>query len=187
MGRALLFTGNARVGKTTSIGRVISSVGEERFSGFLAGERRENGVRIGFSITMLDGRSGSLASLDSTSDIRVKSVTPAGDKVSYGVDLDFLENVAVPSLRATMSEDKKRIVVVDEIGFMQLNSSVFQRLILDVLDSDTLLLGTIVLRSHPWTDWLKDRSGVETFLLTTQNRETVTRMMSLYLGSIGPT
>lgn len=186
MGRALLLTGHARVGKTTSICRVIAETGKERFTGFVANEQRENGVRTGFVISMLDGRSGYLASLDSASDIRVRSVTPSGE-LSYGVDLDFLENVAVPSLRKAMNEDAGRVLVVDEIGPMQLHSKAFQELILDILDSESLLFGSVVLRNFPWTDRLKELDGVETFELTPHNRDTFTEMMTLYLNSIRST
>jgi nucleoside-triphosphatase THEP1 len=185
MGRALLLTGHARVGKTTSICRVIAETGRDRYTGFVANERRENGIRTGFVIDMLDGRSGYLASLDSTSDIRVRSMTPAGE-VSYGVDLDFLENVAVPSLREAMSDDAGHILVVDEIGPMQLHSKIFQKLILDILGSDSLLFGSVVFRSFPWTDRFKELDGVETFELTPRNRDTFTEMMTLYLNSICP-
>jgi nucleoside-triphosphatase len=185
MARALLLTGHARVGKTTSICRVIAETGKERYTGFVSNEQRKDGIRTGFVINMLDGRSGYLASLDSTSDNRVRSVTPTGE-VSYGVDLDFLENVAVPSLKQAMNDDARRVLVVDEIGPMQLHSKVFQNLILDILDSDSLLFGSVVLRNFPWTDRLKEFDGVETFELTPSNRDTFTDMMTLYLNSIRP-
>jgi nucleoside-triphosphatase len=130
---------------------------------------------------MIDGRKGALASVESTSPTRVKSVTQ-GEEVSYGVDLEFLEKVAVQEIRKNLSNSADLFIVIDEIGPMQLNSPLFRDLVLDLLESDkSILFGSVVQRSFDWTDDLKQRPGVETFLLTEQNRETLTKMMAKYL------
>lgn len=181
MGRALLFTGEPRIGKSTAVREVVERAGTERFRGFITGEDRSAGQRTGFSVTMLDGRRGILASIDSPSDIRVRGFA-RGEEVSYGVELNFLENVALHDIRASLGRESNKIIVIDEIGPMQLNSAEFKALILDVLQIDgVIIFGSVVLRSFPWTDELKERSDVETFLLTQQNRQTLTAMMSSYL------
>lgn len=182
MGRALLFTGEPRIGKSTAVHEVVERIGKERFRGFISGEDRVAGRRTGFSVTMLDGRNGILASIDSPSDIRVKGFA-SGEEVSYGVELDFLDNVAVHDIRSGLERGSNQIFVIDEIGPMQLNSEEFKSLILDVLKiDDAILFGSVVLRSFPWTDELKERPDVEVFLLTKQNRQTLTEMMSNYLA-----
>jgi nucleoside-triphosphatase THEP1 len=130
---------------------------------------------------MLDGHKGSLASVNSDSEIRVESITQ-GNRISYGVDLGFLETVALPAIRDSVKESPFDIIVIDEIGPMQLNSGMFRDLILDLLDrSNVMILGSVVARSFPWTDELKSRPDVETFLLTHQNRVTLTEMMTDYI------
>jgi len=181
MGRILLFTGAPRVGKSTAIREVITAVGQDRCTGFITVEERFNGQRTGFSICMIDGRSGTLASIDSASSIRVKSFSQ-GPGVSYGIDLSFLEKIAIPAIRDDLGKDRDRLLVIDEIGPMQLWSEMFKKFIIGIADDDdALLLGSIVQRSLPWTDELKSLPNVETFLLTTQNRETLIWMMSEYL------
>jgi nucleoside-triphosphatase len=183
VGRALLFTGQPRVGKTTAVREVVSAVGPASFSGFVSDESRVGGQRTGFSIVMLDGRVGSLASIDSPSALRVESVTRLG-KVSYGIDLCFLEDTALSAMRTRLLKNPGEIVVIDEIGPMQLHSEAFRNFILEVLGQDgAVLFGTIVLRSVAWADELKERTGVETFLLTPQNRQTLTEMMASYLAT----
>ena len=155
---------------------VVESVGRNRFIGFLTGEDRAEGRRIGFSIRMLDGRIGAFASLSSASEIRV------GSSASYGVDLQFLEEVSVPAIRDGLNTARGQIIVIDEIGPMQLYSEKFKELVIDILGTDqAILLGSIVLRSLPWTDKLKMWNNVATFSLTPQNREIMTQMMILYL------
>ncbi|HEX6470124.1 MAG TPA: nucleoside-triphosphatase [Streptosporangiaceae bacterium] len=181
MARALLLTGEKKVGKTTGLRHIVDRIGAEHFTGFFATERRVAGRRTGFQIEMLDGRSGPLASIDSASDMRVGRVLSDGRK-KYGVDLDFLDKIAVPELRSVLAEGRpERALLVDEIGPMQLYSSSFKQVILDALAGSNLLLGSIMLPSEPWVDDLKRRGDVETFLLTSQNRQSMVEMMALYL------
>ncbi|MGH3973829.1 MAG: nucleoside-triphosphatase [Pseudonocardiaceae bacterium] len=181
MARALLFTGAKKVGKTTAVRNIATRLGSERFVGFFAIEQRIDGQRVGFDIEMMDGRTGPLASIDSTSDMRVGRILKDG-RGKYGVDLDFLNDVAVPALRSAVSEQHtERVLLIDEIGAMQLYSEPFRQLVLEALTSSCLLLGTLMLPSEPWVDTLKARDDVETFLLTPQNRNSMTEMMSLYL------
>lgn len=178
--KALLLTGDKGIGKTTALKKVLESIGTQHAVGFFAEERRRDGERCAFDIRMLDGRCGSLASVDSTSKIRVGGLNAAGVP-RYGVDLDFLEEVALPTIREAVRSKTHPIVVIDEIGPMQLHSEPFKKTVLDVVESSTLIFGTVVWRSVEWTDRLKEDSRIETFLLTHQNRDTVASMMSLYL------
>lgn len=178
MARMLLFTGPKRVGKSTAIQRVIEEVGREHFCGFYTRERRDEVRRRGFDIVMLDGRSGSIASDESESSIRMGSVIDGRQR--YGVTLEFLEEVAVPSIEDA-ARDPSRIFVMDEIGPMQLYSAKFTNAVEKLLEADVTVLGSIVERPYDWTDALKERSGVETFGLTKENRDTMTTMMTLYL------
>jgi nucleoside-triphosphatase len=175
-----LFTGEKGVGKSTAIRRVVEAVGTEHFVGFLAGEQRHDGRRTGFQIRMLDGREGTLASVQSDSELRIGGPDQSG-RPRYGVELGFLEEVAVPALRAALSVPERRLLVIDEIGPMQLFSNDFKAVVFEALASDVFVVGTIVLRSLPWTDRLKTHPEIETFLLTEQNRETLTEMMVLYV------
>jgi nucleoside-triphosphatase len=181
MGRLLLFTGTPRIGKSTAVQKVVDAVGKERCAGFFTAEERHEGHRTGFSVCMIDGPKGSLASINSTSTVRLQSFSQ-GREISYGVDLGFLEEVAVPILRESLKDDRRQFLVIDEIGPMQLYSQVFKDLILSLADADDILLfGSIVERQFPWTDELKALPNVETFLLTTQNRATLAQMMADYL------
>lgn len=183
MGIVLLLTGEPGIGKSTALQKVLAEVGPAVFAGFVADERRRDGERCGFDIAMLDGRRGTLASIESDSPIRVGGANAAG-MPRYGVELEFLESVAMPELLKVIDGESPRIVVVDEIGPMQLYSDVFRSAIADLVESDVIVVGTIVLRSVPWTDQLKARDNVETFLLTKQNRNSMASMMALYVRSL---
>ena len=57
----LLVTGRPGSGKTTVIGRIIALLPFDTATGFVTREVREGGVRRGFAIQTLDGRTAPLA------------------------------------------------------------------------------------------------------------------------------
>lgn len=171
MGTALLLTGEPKIGKSTAISKIVAAIGMDRCGGFFTEEVIADGSRTGFQIVTLSGKKTMIASVDSDSAIRVGK---------YGVNLSGLESTAVEEIQRAL--ENKDIVVVDEIGPMQLFSEVFKDTIIEILESNKLLLGTIVYRPYPWADELKTRDDVELLRLTVENRndlvdEVVARLM----------
>jgi nucleoside-triphosphatase len=117
--------------------------------GFYTQEIREAGVRKGFEIITLDGQRGILAHVDIRSTKRVGK---------YGVDVAMLDALAVGAIEEAVAE--QRLVVIDEIGPMEILSDRFRQAVLRALEGPSLVLGTIVKRSTPFTDQVKSMPGV---------------------------
>ena len=166
MGKAYLVTGEPRIGKTTALKKIIDGMGNKRCGGFYTEEVRSGGERCGFRLITLDGLTGMVADVNSKSELRVGK---------YGVVLDSLENIGLPAIYKILSSTG--LIVIDEIGPMQLYSDKFKQAVVDVLKSALPLLGTIVCRSHPWLDELKQQSGVELYHLTLDNRNKVPKTL----------
>ena len=162
MKRAYLLSGEPGSGKTTIIKEVLSKVNKSA-GGFYTEEIRSQGVRQGFKIVTLDGKSAVLAHTSVRSSHRVSK---------YGVDTDSMDKVAVPALKQALQS--KDIVVIDEIGKMELFSPSFQDAVIEALQSEKKVLGTIMLASHPWADKIKERPEVEVIKVTRFNRSEVT-------------
>jgi nucleoside-triphosphatase len=128
--------------------------------GFYTQEIREAGRRMGFEIITLDGGRGILAHVDISSKHRISK---------YGVDLSALETFAIPAMLDAVEHNK--LVVIDEIGPMELLSPEFRRVLLDILGSSASVLGSIVWRSTPFTDQIKSRPDVTLLEVTPENRE----------------
>jgi nucleoside-triphosphatase len=161
MKQAYLLSGAPGVGKTTIIKQAIATV-KERAGGFYTQEIRTHGVRQGFEIVTLDGYSAVLAHVNIHSPCRVSK---------YGVDTGNLDKVGVAALRrATQDCD---IVVIDEIGKMELFSLAFREAVLEALDSGKKILGTIMLPSHPWADDIKRDPRVKVLLVLRINCQQV--------------
>jgi len=153
----ILITGPPRSGKTTLVMQVLDDplIGDLA-GGFLTEECREKGERTGFRILPFpEGKPALLAHVRRASRHRLGR---------YGVDLNALENVGCPALaRALVNRD---ILVVDEIGKMELFSAGFRDLLLRALASPKPLLATIMERPHPFADGIKEREDVEVFRLS---------------------
>ncbi len=126
MGRKnILLTGPPRCGKSTLIEKLVQKL-DKPMTGLFTREIKEGGKRVGFSIITLDGKEGILAHKDSETKIRLGQ---------YGVHLDQLNRIAVPSITPSKPDE---IIVIDEIGKMECVSSLFRETLIKALDSDNL-------------------------------------------------
>ena len=64
----------------------------------------------------------------------------------------------MPAIQQAMIEN--RAVVLDEIGPMEILSKLFCKVVLEVVQSDAIMLGTITKRSMPFTDQIRARPQV---------------------------
>ncbi len=171
MKKAYLLTGGPGVGKTTIIKEVLSKA-DVTAGGFYTEEIRLGGVRQGFRIITLDGKSAILAHIDIQSPHQVSK---------YGVDTRGLEEVAVSALQEAIRE--RDVVVVDEIGKMELFSPSFRDAVTEALGSGKRILGTIMLKSHPWADMIKRHPEVEIIPVTRTNHQQVAEQVLRWLTS----
>jgi nucleoside-triphosphatase THEP1 len=168
---AILLTGPPGSGKTTLLRRVVAQLSKPA-GGFYTQEIRHGGVRVGFEIVTLDGQRATLAQVGLRSPDRVGK---------YGVDVHALEAVAVPAIQSAITEHK--VVVIDEIGPMEMLSPPFRQAVMEALRSESPLLATIVQRSTPFTDQIKNMPGVRLFQVSKESRdELLNRVLSLLEG-----
>ncbi|MFH1487034.1 MAG: NTPase [Chloroflexota bacterium] len=161
MKSAYFLTGRPGVGKTTLLREVLADLPASA-GGFYTEEVRQGGVREGFRIVTLDGQTATLASVNVPSPHRVSK---------YGVSIENLEQIGVVALRRAIKTSD--IIVIDEVGKMELFSAQFQQAVLDAIESGKAVLGTIMLAPRPWTDRLKQHPRVRVVQLTEANRDVV--------------
>ncbi len=149
-----LLTGKPGTGKTSLIKQAVAGL-ESRAGGFYTEEIRSQGTRLGFKLVTLDGREAILAHADFNKRFRVGK---------YGVDVDALDGVGVSALRR--AAEQCDLVIVDEIGKMELFSADFREVVLQVIGSGKRVLGTIMLHSNPWADAIKRQPQVNLVTVT---------------------
>jgi nucleoside-triphosphatase len=155
----VLLTGRPGCGKTTLVKRVVNELSPSA-GGFYTEEIRERRQRVGFKIITLDGDDAVFAHVDLQTPERV---------AKYGLDLSALETVGVEAVREAVRA--RRLVVIDEIGPMEIRSRNFRDAVNDALDSGAPILATITARSLPFTDAIKSRPDVSIVEVRIKNRE----------------
>ena len=166
-------TGKPGIGKTSLALNVAQSVKESgyKIGGMVSREVRENGIRIGFEIEDLKtGEKGWLAH---------KKLIRGPRLGRYFVNLGDLENIGVRAISDALDDQGIDLVVIDEIGPMELLSKVFIDVILKALDLNKPVLGTIHYKAnHFLIDKIKLSKKSEIILITTENRNLI--LQNLY-------
>ncbi|MEO0137589.1 MAG: NTPase [candidate division WOR-3 bacterium] len=156
-----LLTGLPGVGKTTIIKKVVERY-KDKCAGFYTEEIRENNTRVGFKLITLSGNSCIMAHKD------IKSPYKVG---KYGVDLKCIDYIGVDAIKKAIVENK--IVIIDEIGKMELYSHKFRDVVIETLNSKCPVLATILYSSNPFCDRIKERKDTKIFEVTLANRDTL--------------
>ncbi len=153
-----LITGKPGVGKTTLVQKIIERMRSVNMAGFCTAEIRCLGSRLGFELHGLNGERRTLAHVEFDSRNRV---------CRYGVDTngfeEFLEALDL------LNPDVE-LIVIDEIGKMELFSNRFQSLVRNALNSDKQVLASIPLKGNEFIREIKQRLDIH-LLEVTQKRK----------------
>ena len=156
-------TGPPKSGKTTLLMEIIKELKKRNYTiaGITCPEVIKNNRRWGFKIIDLKtNKEGILASIE----------VPNGPVVSkYRVNMEDLEQIGVIALRNALY-DESDIVIIDEIGKMELFSKNFANAVRDLLNSKKPVIGIVPIRSnHPLVlEIKKKRRDTKTYLITRQ-------------------
>ncbi|MBI2868309.1 MAG: AAA family ATPase [Chloroflexi bacterium] len=173
MRRVYLLTGKPGTGKTSLV-RQVAEEARGLAGGFYTEEIRSGGVRLGFRLVTLDGEQAVLSHVEFDKRRRVGK---------YGVDIAALERVGVAALNAAAAT--RALVIVDEIGRMELLSDLFTETIFRLLAGGKPVLGTIMLDPHPAADAVKRHPAVKLIGLTRTNREAELAGVRSWLELVG--
>jgi nucleoside-triphosphatase len=159
MAPRIAVTGSPGVGKSTIVARVIQTR-KGSVGGVLARDRRYKDRRTGFELLdILTGDVGILA-----------DETGSGPQLGkYRVHPDDLDNIGAHAIESALKCD---LIVVDEVGPMELSSRRFVSAVENAIASDRPML--VVL--HEWSNHRlakKIRSTFKVIVVTRENRETI--------------
>jgi nucleoside-triphosphatase len=110
----------------------------------------------------MDAQEGVMAHVDIQSPDRIGK---------YGVDLTVVDTLAVESLQRAKSENS--LIIIDEIGPMELLSSKFKGEVLDVINGDSDVLGTVAKRKNEFINQIRRLPNVTILEIFPGNREQI--------------
>ena len=133
MANNYFISGMPKSGKTTLLRRLVGKMREQglKVGGFLSPDQKAHGARTGFMVEDIEtGRVERLAATDID-----------GPKVSkYHVNIKAFESLVVPVFERASRYD---VIVIDEIGRMEMKSTKFGELLEDLLGSPTPLVASL--------------------------------------------
>ncbi len=168
MTEKILITGPPRCGKSTLISKLIEYYNNKKdytIYGFLTPEIRERGNRIGFNI--VDIYSGKISQLARVGDFKTKYKLG-----KYNVFIQEFDKYIEDNL--SLEEKTIDLIVIDEIGKMELFSDKFQNFIKNIFSLKISILATIGLKlSHPIKTYLLNLPSVLLLNLNKRNSQLV--------------
>jgi nucleoside-triphosphatase len=168
----ILLEGRNGSGKTTVATRLAELLRDRGVDvrGFVTQEVREGGRRVGFEVESVGGDRARLAHVSFAGPPRVGR---------YGVDLEAFERVALPSLAET---PRRGVVLIDELGKMELASKRFREAVTLVLDMPVDVVATVHVSRDPFTDGLKRRPDIERARVTRDSRDELPEQLAQKLA-----
>lgn len=160
--KKIFLTGERNVGKTTAITRFVNKSGLSPlgFNTVAGGSIEDSGVDYVYIIPYGN-------ELDST----VKPVAKR-DINKHGVTKypEIFDSVGVEILTDSRNAD---LIIMDELGFMESESKMFQDAVLSCLDLDVSVLGVIKPMAIEFLDAIRAHESVEVIEVTVENREEI--------------
>jgi nucleoside-triphosphatase len=169
--RILLITGAPGSGKTTVLSKTVEALKGHGVSigGMISREARDACAREGFEVIDLNsGKHGWLAH------VHQKTGPQVG---KYRVNLSDLEKIGVKAV--TEATQKYDVVVIDEIGPMELFSVKFKQAVQAALESSKVVLAVVHAKAKdPLISEAKGLAGAELFTVTVDNRDGLPQMLA---------
>ena len=100
----------------------------------------------------------------------------------YCVDIENFEKIVIPYLEESVNSEK--IIIIDEIGPMELLSDKFTEVVNNIIQGTNNVLGAIFLKEHERVDKIKAIEGLNIINVTLENRDAVCEQICQSINSI---
>jgi len=171
MKRLILLTGPPRSGKTTVLLKTAEKLTAKgyKLGGMISQEIREKGARVGFEIQdYASNRKGWLAHIQQ----------PVGPRIGkYRVNLNDLNSIGATAILNALKDAD--IVIIDEIGPMELLSEPFKDAVGKAVNSTKPILATIHYHAqHSLLIQIKSKEDAEIIETTQENRDQLPNLIT---------
>jgi nucleoside-triphosphatase len=158
-------TGMPSVGKTQTLTKIIKSLEDQGYTieGMVTDPIVKKKKRVGFYVKdWQTGEKEVFAHVDFDSKEKVGK---------YGVDIIVLERIGVPAIEKAIADEEVDIIIIDEIGKMEMLSERFCEVVIEALDSDKPIMVTLHKKSRtPLLQDVRRRDDIRILEVTPVNR-----------------
>ena len=158
-------TGMPSVGKTDTLLKIIEALEEHGYvvEGMITEPIIEKKKRVGFYVTDWQSKErGVFAHIDFETKEKIGK---------YGVDIHALESIGVPAIGKAITDAEVDVIVIDEIGKMEMLSEKFCEMVVEALDSDKPIMVTLHKKSRtPLLQDVRRRDDIRILEVTPVNR-----------------
>jgi len=158
-------TGMPSVGKTQTLIKIIEFLEKSGYTveGMITEPIIEKNKRVGFYVRDWQTREKEVfAHIDIDSKDRVGK---------YGVNINALEKIGVPAIEKAINDEEINIIIIDEIGKMEMLSERFCEIVIEAMDSDKPIMVTLHKKSRsPLLQDVRRRDDIRILEVTPVNR-----------------
>lgn len=158
-------TGLPKAGKTKTLIKTIEMLESEglKIGGMITEEIEEGGKRLGFYVMdWATKEKDIMAHIDIESRYHVEN---------YGVNVDAIDRIGVPAITRAFEDEDVDVVVIDEIGRMEILSEKFVEVVKDSFDEEKPIIITLHKKSrNPLLQDVRRREDVRILEVTPINQ-----------------
>lgn len=171
----ILLKGKPKVGKSTVLQKFIDLYHGSSVGIIIHRMKDSNGFNHGFKAITLDGRGKIIAHRE-----LVNSNIIVGN--SHKVDIKAIDEFVVSEISKGLDE-RKDLIIIDEIGRMQSFSNKFLATVSKVQNSESNILATIVYDPEPWSLEFKNNKHIILVEVTELNRDILPESLSIIFSN----
>ncbi|MDR0876173.1 MAG: nucleoside-triphosphatase [Clostridiales Family XIII bacterium] len=164
MAEHIFLTGEIQVGKTTIIERILSGIDfvPGGFCTVAGGASSDHSIDHIFIIPFGE-------SLDESA-----GIPPVADRYrNERVIVNYPEIFDTVGVRILKDSDGARLIVMDELGFMESEAEAFQSEVMRLLDGETPIIGVVKRRDTPFLDRVRAHENVTVIEIRRDNRDEI--------------
>jgi len=158
-------TGMPNVGKTSTLKKIIKSLEDHGYvvQGMITEPFIKKKKHLGFyAMNWLSKEKEVFAHIDFDQRETVGK---------YGIDIEALDKICVPAIEDAITNEDVNIIIIDEIGKMEMLSEKFCEMVIEALDSDKPIIVTLHKKSRtPLLQDVRRRDDIRILEVTPVNR-----------------
>ena len=162
----IFLSGQVQIGKSTIINKTLELLGEG-YKGFktYGAEYKDDGSSVLY--------------ISPAENLSIKTRIATRDKAHIGkmeVDSSSFEVVGAKILDDSINSSCK-LIIMDEIGFLESNYENFKSKVREALDSDKLVFGVLRNKNTAFLNELRERKDIDLIIVTEENRDSLPNLL----------